>query len=187
MTKLSWEPTLCVAWVGMYRHLTSCNQGAFLRKREDPGNEVGDIVICTVDKKVHNFKSYSGRLLIETFVQPKGQYHCFWVIIITLKNHSLTLLDANYSLPFQALQKCILGLRTKFCCLGENHDTQGHVCFQSAWAKKTSPRNLWGMGKRQIRSSSDLGSHADFTLPILLCKIFWSIKIGCKFEVHCHF
>ena len=32
-----------------------CNQGTFLRKREDPGNEVGDIVIHTVGKKVHNF------------------------------------------------------------------------------------------------------------------------------------
>ena len=44
-----------MAWVAMHRHLTSCNQGTFLRKREDPGNEVGDIVIRTVDKKVHNF------------------------------------------------------------------------------------------------------------------------------------
>lgn len=51
--------------------------------------------------------------------------------------------------------------------------------FNQRELKKTSPRNLWGMGKRQIRSSSDLGSHADFTLPILICKIFWNIKIGC--------
>ena len=53
MTKLSQEPTLCAAWVGMHRHMTSHNQGTFLRKREDPGNEVGNIVIHTVDKKVH--------------------------------------------------------------------------------------------------------------------------------------
>ena len=33
--------------------MTSHNQGTFLRKREDPGNEVGDIVVHTVDKKVH--------------------------------------------------------------------------------------------------------------------------------------
>ena len=37
----------------MHRHMTSHNQGTFLRKREDPGNEVGDIVVHTVDKKVH--------------------------------------------------------------------------------------------------------------------------------------
>ena len=41
MKKLSRGPALCVAWVGMHRHMTSHNQGTFMRQREDPENEVG--------------------------------------------------------------------------------------------------------------------------------------------------
>ena len=40
LTKLSWRPTLCAAWIGMHRQVTSRNQGTFSRYREDPGNEV---------------------------------------------------------------------------------------------------------------------------------------------------
>ena len=41
LTKLSWGPTLGVAWVDMVRHVTSRNQGTFSKQREYPGNEVG--------------------------------------------------------------------------------------------------------------------------------------------------
>ena len=40
LTKLSRVPTLCAAWVGMHRHVTTRNQGIISKQREDPGNKV---------------------------------------------------------------------------------------------------------------------------------------------------